>query len=285
MSRYLLLLLAVTGVVATAAWAEPNDRPATLFDHSWYQYTRHAHVQIDFVLGRELTVRSIRYNDIDAGEMRFGDPPGGLYWYRQGFADERLAWVENMMTQTRTGRDELWRRTDYEYSGTRVTVRHSDWDGVLEYEIVPDKERDVLAHRSLNDGSAVIARGSNEIRAYGSTARYEEDRPSQIFRWTGESPLTGRAELHGYAPFDRLISLDVYEDGIKVESLSVLQGYREVYTTIDGTGTLDRFDLDGALLWQAELERRRDHHGLLIYERIRYPDGRGSVYEASMEYE
>jgi len=276
-----MVLLAILIWVALLACAE--ESPRSFLESSPWAVQHFAHRIIDFPVGEHLVYEAVNYRNYEAEEVRWGDPVGGFYEYHYFFDDSRLVRTELILS---IPEDDVRRVVG------QGTVRYTDTgfvtDGVTStpggtYEVVV--ESDTIRYIPVGSPNSWYVEANEDLITVFAQYSDVDSGPGPQLRIDLESEEIVLSEYATAGRFaGELRRRSVYREGILVERQDFRLEQREIFSVLEGTGTLQVFDLDGNLTQEAALLRERDEYGLLTYERVLYPSGAAVVSTWRMEY-
>lgn len=235
---------------------------------------------IDFKVGEILESYTIRYKNIDENIIDYGDGSTlSKYIYR--FKNGKLAKVESIDMDP--AGDWVFHIKNLEYQED-IIIHSEGKPGNLyttHFVIEPYEEGLLYSDSSNKEASYIYFVTNSEIKVWDYYSDFLNGDRAEV-----EIIITGSQIVRTYyvKRFNRLGQKAIYTDGILTEYIQYNDKYRDVYTVTEGIGTILRYDLDGNLIQESELERKLDEHGFLIYQRVRYPDKHGYEYFAEMQY-
>jgi hypothetical protein len=149
--------------------------------------------------------------------------------------------------------------------GTDRVTRHSyEKDGAL-----------IIANQGGRSGpvGSVIEIIGNKYSYYSSYDSYQtrHNTPETTIELNGDEII-----ICSYTIFGDIYTRDCFRNGIKMEEY--INGLTHTYTVKSGVGEILVTNSDGELKERWRLERKTDEKGYLVYESVRYANGRGYEY-------
>lgn len=274
--KKIIVLLFVVLIVSCADTQEKSFLTANpLF------YSTFSSVMIDFEVGTKIEEYRIDYKNIDEKIIDYGDGDS-LFKYIFSFDKGRLVKTESINMLPEGDRTFFVREITYK-GNVIIHSQGTPGEDLFTTEYRKEEYNDGYIYRctSPQGPKSVYYISDNGLKVWRNNELFIENGKAKYnFEFAGNKIYYS---FYNHIQ-DSMGQGAVYTNGILTEYIQYNSNYREVYTVTDGVGSILRYDLEGNLIGESELERRLGDRGFLIYQRVRHPDKRGYEYFAEMTY-